>query len=124
MLINTKICHFHSFINQQEHLFNRALITSYFCLVNIAKFLRTAFLQNSSRGVLKSFANFTGKYLCWSLFLKNLHAGGLQFYHKKTFFLLFLFFYITPPVTYCQDRLYLQFLSTFLDLISAMVKSI
>ena len=26
------------------------------------------------KGVLKNFANFTGKYLCWSLFLINLQA--------------------------------------------------
>ena len=36
--------HFHSFINHQEHLFHRTLITSYFRPVNIAKFLRTVFL--------------------------------------------------------------------------------
>ena len=28
--------------------------------------------------VLKSFANFTGKHLCWSLFLKRLQAECLQ----------------------------------------------
>ena len=33
---------------------------------------------------LKSFANFTGKHLRWSLFLKKLQAEGLQFYLKKT----------------------------------------
>ena len=33
-------------------------------------------------GVLKSFSNFTGKHLCWSLFLKNLQADGLHC-HKK-----------------------------------------
>ena len=32
--------------------------------------------------LLKSFANFTGKYLCWSLFLKNLQAEGLQLNNK------------------------------------------
>ena len=26
-------------------------------------------------GVLKNFANFTGKHLCWSLFLMKLQAG-------------------------------------------------
>ena len=71
---------------------NRTLTTSYFRPVNIAKFLRTAFLSNSSRSsrlqmffkivVLKSFANFTGKHLCWSLF-KNLQAEDLQL-HKKS----------------------------------------
>ena len=32
--------------------------------------------------VLKSFANFTGKHLCWSFLLKNLQPDGLQL-HKK-----------------------------------------
>ena len=36
-------------------------------------------------GVPKNFANFTGKHLCWSLFLTKL--------------LTFPFFYRTPPVT-------------------------
>ena len=60
--------------------FPRTRIASYFRLVNIANFLRSAFLytSRSSRlqmffkiGVLKNCANFTGKHLCWSLFLKN-----------------------------------------------------
>ena len=33
--------------------------------------------------VLRSFADFTGKHLNWSLFLKNLQAGGLQLYKKR-----------------------------------------
>ena len=32
---------------------------------------------------LKSFGNFTGKHLSWSLFLKNLLAEGLQLYQKN-----------------------------------------
>ena len=62
---------------------HRTLITSYFCRVNMAKFLRAAFFIEVSRssrlkmflGVLKSFANFTGKHLCWKAlesFLKKL----------------------------------------------------
>ena len=35
-------------------------------------------------GVLKRFANFAGKHLCWSLFLKSLQAVGLQLHKKKT----------------------------------------
>ena len=35
-------------------------------------------------GVVKSFANFTGKHLCWSLFLKNLQGESLKL-HKKDF---------------------------------------
>ena len=48
MLIKIKTHHFHSSINHQEHLFHRTLITSHFCLLNIAKFLRTAFLWKQS----------------------------------------------------------------------------
>ena len=75
-----------------EHLFHRTLITSYFCPLNIAKFLRTA--QNTSRsnhllmffkiGVLKSFANFTGKHLCWSPLLKNIRLKACNFIKKTT----------------------------------------
>ena len=94
MLINIKTRHFHSSINHQEHLFHRTLITSYFRPVNIAKFLRTAFLKNTSRssrlqmffkiGVLKSFPNFIGKNLFWSLFLKSLQTESLQLCLKKS----------------------------------------
>ena len=35
-------------------------------------------------GVLKSLANVTEKYPCWSLFSKNFLAEGLQLYLKKT----------------------------------------
>ena len=116
-LINVKTRHFHSSIKHQEHFFHRTCITSYFCPVNIAKFLRTAFLYTSRSsplqmffkiGVLKSFTNFTGKHLRWSLFFfkkKDLQAQGL----KKALTQLFScevyeilknsFIYITPPVT-------------------------
>ena len=43
VLINIKTRHFGSSNNHQEHLFHRALITSYFRRVDIAKFLRAAF---------------------------------------------------------------------------------
>ena len=49
MLINIKTRHFHNSINNQEKLFQGTLITDYFRPVNIAKFLRTDFLQNTSR---------------------------------------------------------------------------
>ena len=78
ILINTKTFHFHSSINHQEHFFRRTLISSYFRPVNIAKFLRRAFLQNifrSSRlqmfckiGAENGFANFPGKHVLKSLF--------------------------------------------------------
>ena len=92
-LINIKTRHFHSSINHQEQLFHRTLITGFFRTMNIAKFLRTAFLKNTSRssrlqiflkiGILKSFANFTGKHLYWSPFLRNLQAAGLQLHKKR-----------------------------------------
>ena len=44
MLINIKTRQSHSSINDQERLFHRTLITSYFRLVNIENFLRTSFL--------------------------------------------------------------------------------
>ena len=43
MLINIKTRHFHSSIYHQEQFFHRTLITGYFRLVNIAKFLGTGF---------------------------------------------------------------------------------
>ena len=80
-LINIKTRQSHSSIIDQERLFHRTLITSYFCLANIAKFLRTSFLWDTSRrccllmffktGVLKRFANFIGKHLCWGFPLKK-----------------------------------------------------
>ena len=30
--------------------------------------------EAATRGVLKNFANFTGKHLCWSLFSTKLHT--------------------------------------------------
>ena len=35
-------------------------------------------------GVFKNFANFTGKHLCWSLFLIKLQAR--DYFYRKTFF--------------------------------------
>ena len=35
-------------------------------------------------GVLKNFANFTGKHLCLNLFLIKLQASRLQLYQKET----------------------------------------
>ena len=91
-LINIRKHHFHSSNNHQEHFFHGTLITSYFHAVNTAKFLRTAFFQNTSRssrlqmffkiGAQNSFGNFTGKYLCWSLFLNNFIEKRLQ--HRNT----------------------------------------
>ena len=44
ILINIKTRHCHSYVNYQQQLFHRTLITGFFHPVNIAKFLRTAFL--------------------------------------------------------------------------------
>ena len=80
IFINIKTRHFDSSVNLQEHLFHRTLVTNYFSPVNIAVFksiffkehLKKQSLQMSFKiGVLKSFVNFTGNHLCWSLFLKN-----------------------------------------------------
>ena len=67
----------------------KTLITRCFRSVNIVKFLRTVLL-NTSRSIrlqmffkidaLKSFGNFNGTHLSWSLFLKNLQAEDLQLY--------------------------------------------
>ena len=105
----------YSCINHQEYLFHRTNITIY-----IQNSFKNSFLQNTSgssrlqmffkKGVLKSFANFTGKYLKKrSFFLKNLQAEGLQLYLKKTPTQVFscgvcetfknTFFYRAPPVT-------------------------
>ena len=37
-----------------------------------------------TKGALKNFANFSGKHLCWSLFLIKLQALGLQLHYKET----------------------------------------
>ena len=34
-------------------------------------------------GVLKNFANFTGKHICWSLFFNKVAGLGLQLYQKR-----------------------------------------
>ena len=92
ILIKIKTRQSHSSINHLEHVFSQdtyhQLISSFeYCRV----FKNNFFLQNtsiSSRlrmffqiGVLKSFTNFTGMHLCWSLFLKKLQAGS---FIKKT----------------------------------------
>ena len=84
------IRHFHSSISHQVHPFQRTPVTSYFRVVNIAKFLRTAFLWGTTRSsrfqmflkisVLKGFANFTEKHLRWSAFIKSLQVEGLKLY--------------------------------------------
>ena len=73
-LINIKTRHFHSSINHQELFFHWTRITSYFRPVNIAKFLRIAFLYTSRSHRLQMFikiVNFKGKHLCLSPFLKK-----------------------------------------------------
>ena len=54
VLISIKARQSHSSINDQEHLFHRALITSYFRPANMAKFLRTSFIEHLQK---HSFAN-------------------------------------------------------------------
>ena len=43
-------------------------------------------------GVLKNFGNFTGKHLCWNLFLIELHVLDLQLYWKGT----------PPQMSFCE----------------------
>ena len=51
-------------------------------------------------GVLKNFENFTGKNLCWSLFLIKFQAYGLQIYYKETpNFLFELWFQVCQNLT-------------------------
>ena len=117
MLINIKPRHFHSSINHK--IFIRTLITSYFRSVNIAKFLRTAFLYRippSSRfqmffkiSVLKS-TQTSQEIACVRIsFLKMYRLKACNFIKKslqhKCFPLKFAkflrtpFFTKTPPVT-------------------------
>ena len=82
MLINIKTLRLNSSINHEEHLFHRTLITSYFRPVNIAKFLRIAFLYNTTRssrlqmffkiGALKSFCKLQKKALVLESLFKKL----------------------------------------------------
>ena len=69
MLINIKARHFHSFINNREQLFHRALITGYFRPVNIAKFLTVL------TGKDRCFTQFSTGVAGWLLliFLTCLH---------------------------------------------------
>ena len=69
MLINIKTRHFHSSINHQEYLFHRTLITSYVCHVNIAKFLRTAVLWNTSRSSRLRMFFIIGEHLSVAAFV-------------------------------------------------------
>ena len=60
----------------------------------------------------KNFANFTGKHLCWSLFLKRLQVEALQHYQNKhrcfscevREIFQDTFFYRTPPVAASGDN--------------------
>ena len=36
------------------------------------------------KGILKNFANFTGKHLCWRLLLLKIQASGFQLHEKET----------------------------------------
>ena len=51
--------------------------------------------------ILKSFANFTGKHLCWSLFLIKLKTRNLIKGGSNTGVILF---YRTPPVAASKDQ--------------------
>ena len=73
------------------------------------------------KGVLKNLANFTGKYLCWSLFLIKLQTWsfikkdsttGVFLWHLRNFlrnFLNFFIFFLTPILKNICERLLLSF---------------
>ena len=96
--------------------FTEHFITSYFCPMNIAKFLRTAFLQNTSRSsvcrcssnqVFLKFSQTSQESTCEALRLKACN----NVIKKKSPIQVFsfevckifknTFFYRTPPVTAC-----------------------
>ena len=55
-------------------LFTRKLCFIKFCLTPLAKYRSSRLQMFLKIGVLKNFANFAGKDLCWSLFFKKLQA--------------------------------------------------
>ena len=69
-------------VNEFESLYV-VICSSYIYLIIDKKIFRSSrpgvFCK---KGVLRNFANFTGKHLCESLFLIKLEAGGLQLYLK------------------------------------------
>ena len=54
---------------------------------HIAKFLRTAFYRTPQETVVyrcsSKWVFLYGKHLCWSIFLKNMQAEGLQFHKRR-----------------------------------------
>ena len=50
---------------------------------NMSGNFRSSHWNSLKKGVLRNFANFTGKQLCWSLFLIELQPLGLQLYKKR-----------------------------------------
>ena len=109
MLINIKKCHFRSSINHLEHPFHRTfyhqLLSSYeYCKVfkNTLEHLQ----KQSFADVLKSFPNFTGKHLCWSLYLKSFIKKSHQ--HRR-FHVKFANFLKTHFFTEHLRRLLLHF---------------
>ena len=81
MLINIKTSRFHSSINHQEQLFHRTLITGFFRSVNIAKFLRTAFIIKHLQK--QSFADIPQNSYSWKFFELHRKAIVLESLFKK-----------------------------------------
>ena len=80
MLIIIKTRHFHSPINHWEQLFHRTLITGYFHLVNIAKFLRMGiFIEHQKQ----SFADIPQNRYSWKFCKLHKKALVLEFLFKK-----------------------------------------
>ena len=72
-----------------QNTYHQLLLSCEYCKVFKNSFF-IEHLHKSSRlqiflktGILKSFANFTAKHSCWSLFLKNLQAEVLQLHRKR-----------------------------------------
>ena len=84
--------------------------------------------------VPKNFANFTGKRLCWSVFLIHLQALGLQLYQKETPTQVFsceicetfksIYFYRTPPVAAILVIIFWNFLMFYQIFLSPQMKRI
>ena len=84
---------------------NYWLLLSNYCCENISVFIQKQPLEVlCKRGVLKNFLNFTGKHLCWSLFLIKLQVWELT--KKRCFPVKFAYFLTTPILKNICERLH------------------
>ena len=74
------------------------------------------------KGVPTNFANFTWKYLCWSLFLIKLQVSGLQLYLKETPIHVFSCeFWKNVKNTYFEEQLRMTVSLTLLLILSRCI---